>query len=246
MCHSAVNFLNGLSLFRKTLVRLFPFLIAVCMQHAVGSGKILPMGQADHLCQSGALSWDCYGAMEVMVSMIGGDESKLIPFSRLIIHHFSNNELWVESDSFPENAVQIYFVAMPSKIELFQGWGQTERPFEVVLKEQASVVKILKAAFPDGPGSVGKQRQTVMARVTKYVYPIGEKSENIAVIAYKTDEGEIQTQFNASGEPMGPYQIRASWRRRPLAPLGDGYSVKAMKTKLGRKYETLAQARSLP
>jgi hypothetical protein len=102
--------------------------------------------------------------MEVVVSMIGGGESKLIPFSRLIIHHFSNDELRVESDTYPENAVQIYFVAMPSKIELFQGWGVTERPFERVLEEQASVVKILKAAFPDGPGSVAKGRQSVMAR----------------------------------------------------------------------------------
>lgn len=233
-------------MFRKILVRLYPFLIAACMQHAVGSEVPLPRGQVEHLCKSGALSWDCYGAIAVSVSMIGEDESKLIPFSRLKIHHFSNEELWVESDSSPENSVKVYVVTMPSKIELFQGWGPTERPFEIVWEEQAWVIKILKAAFPNGPGTVGKQRQSVVARVTKYVYPIGDRNEKIPVIANATEEGEIQIQFNDFGEPIGPYQVRATWRRRPLAPLGDDYSVTSMTAKLGRKYETLAGARSLP
>jgi hypothetical protein len=228
---------------RRFLAALVSLFVVVCMQHAVCGEAALQSTKNKSLCESSSPSWDCYGELEISISMVAVDESKLIPFSCLQVRHFSNEELRVESNFFPDKSTKIYFFAMPSRVELFQGWELSERPFDIVLTEQTPVIKILRAAFPSGPKSIGRQRQAAVAQVTKYVYPIGDRKEKISVIAHRTDEGEIQIQFNDFGEPIGPYQVFVTWKAAQPTPLHDDYPITQAKNKIGLRFEHLGDAR---
>lgn len=215
------------------------------MHHATGSDTPSSAASRGAACTSDMLTWDCYGTLEVSISLIDDEATIVVPFLVQKITHFSNQELLVERESFGEKSKETYLVSSSSGVELFDGWELTETPLKWVLDENISVMKVVKAGFPHGPASIQQERQRSSARVKQYIFPIGDTMQSIPTVAYRTDDGKIHIEFNDIGEPIGPYQVHVTWTHSTLDPLPEDYSTAKMKTKSGQQFKNLGEARLL-
>ncbi len=224
------------------------WLLFACMAGpAVGQAAQTQMRGAA-ACATDTVAWSCYGALDAAMHFLT-DSRQRIPFLRYRVQRFSNQELRAEEESFEEKeakqgrTIKRYFMVMPSRVELFQGWSDWESPSKSLANELDQVIDTLQAAFPNGPHSIGQKRQQATGTVKRYAYPVGEVSEKKLVTAWTSKDGAIHFQYDDVGEPVGPYEVVGTWQQTISSPWKNDYPLPDTQSNVGQQFRNLGEAR---
>ena len=174
-------------------------------------------------CEVPGRSWECIGVVEIRVA------GQTLRMSR-----FSNDELLAEVES-PAISKRL-FVAQPSGTELYFGLSRQElshpgeNPFLFFDYAFALPVGALRAAFPDGPGSVPVEEAQRSVTVSGKV---------VSISATQLSSSEVAFRLEASN--LGPISGRFSIKR--LEPLPESHSTIGWESKTGTRFGSLRDAR---
>lgn len=196
-----------------------------------------------------APGWDDCGTLEVSV-FFKQDEGRGVAYPLVMrsrLENFANRERRTEN-AFYQTEEQgksrlvgrhIYMVAQPSRVELFQGWEATDPPPKMITNEQLTDLNMLRAAFPQGPESVGSKPRSAIALLSWS----GDGAPNPhTVTAWKSADGVIHYSYKDT-DKIGYFDFKGSCTLTPLAPLADSTPMRQAGSNVGRQFDTLGAAR---
>lgn len=198
-----------------------------------------------------APGWEDCGTLEVSIffkqDQGGSVAHPLVMRSRL--QNFANRERRTENAFYqPEEqgksrlvGRQVYMVALPSRVELFQGWQATDPPPKMITNEQLADLNILRAAFPRGPTAVGvKPRSAVGLVPSEDGTPIPH-----TVTAWKGADGVIHYGYKDTDQ-IGNFDLSGTCTLALPAPLADSTPMRQAGSNVRRQFDTLGAARRHP